>query len=60
MAVIGAIAGFLCYTRKIRVTNFMYRPEVPQMGYSNLTAQQPNPDDDRDQDDFRPRPDAAL
>ncbi|KAE9549221.1 hypothetical protein FO519_007561 [Halicephalobus sp. NKZ332] len=61
MGVIGAIAGFLCYTRRIRVTNFMYRPEAPQMGYSNLTAQQQNPDDDRElQDDFHPRPDAAL
>ena len=61
LTVFGVIAGFLVYTRRVRVTNILYRPEVPQMGYSNLTAQQPRDHEDEEelQDDFQPKPDAS-
>uniref|UniRef100_A0AC34PUN9 LRRCT domain-containing protein n=1 Tax=Panagrolaimus sp. JU765 TaxID=591449 RepID=A0AC34PUN9_9BILA len=61
MGVLGVITAFLFYTRRIRVTNVLYRPEVPEMGYSNLSAQQDHQDDERElQTDFHPKPDAAL
>uniref|UniRef100_A0A914YIZ6 LRRCT domain-containing protein n=1 Tax=Panagrolaimus superbus TaxID=310955 RepID=A0A914YIZ6_9BILA len=62
LTVVGLVGGFLLYTRRVRVTNILYRPEVPQMGYSNLTTEQQHPpqheDEEELQGDFQPRPDA--
>ena len=64
LTVVGLVGGFLLYTRRVRVTNIRYRPEMPQMGYSNLTTEQQHPprheheDEDELQGDFHPRSDA--
>uniref|UniRef100_A0AC34GR30 LRRCT domain-containing protein n=1 Tax=Panagrolaimus sp. ES5 TaxID=591445 RepID=A0AC34GR30_9BILA len=62
LTVVGLVGGFLLYTRRVRVTNILYRPEVPQMGYSNLTTEQHHPsqheDEEELQGDFQPRSDA--
>uniref|UniRef100_A0A914QP42 LRRCT domain-containing protein n=1 Tax=Panagrolaimus davidi TaxID=227884 RepID=A0A914QP42_9BILA len=62
LTVVGLVGGFLLYTRRVRVTNVLYHPEVPQMGYSNLTTEQRHPNQHEDEEelqgDFHPRSDA--
>jgi Leucine-rich repeat (LRR) protein len=62
LTVVGLVGGFLLYTRRVRVTNVLYHPEVPQMGYSNLTTVQQHPNQHEDEEelqgDFHPRSDA--
>uniref|UniRef100_A0A7E4W7C1 LRRCT domain-containing protein n=1 Tax=Panagrellus redivivus TaxID=6233 RepID=A0A7E4W7C1_PANRE len=56
MIIMALIVGFLVYTRRLKMTNLAYQPEMPQMGYSNLSAQQHREDELQLQDDFEHSP----